>query len=359
MRGTAAARDADGMTLTATTTRLDEIAARADARRDTSEVRFAASMPSRGLAWSWSAPGAHEPYFVASITKLATAAIVFQHVDEGRYALDTPVRELIAPEVVDSLPIAGDAPVAVEHLLAHTSGIPDYFEGAKDPGARMLTRILEHDVGWTQEEAFELARAQRPTRAPGAEGRARYSDTNYQLLEAVIEATDGASYAAAVRRRVCEPLGLHRTYVFTHADLGRYDEIAPVLYGDRTLRIPRAMASVGADGGIVSTVDEQVALGEAFMGGGLFSQAMLERATARWRKMFFPLEYGIGVMRFRMPRALNPVRPMPPFVGHSGATGAVLFHDPRRGLTIAGTVNQLKDRPLAFRVLARLERALR
>ncbi|WP_062525685.1 serine hydrolase domain-containing protein [Demequina rhizosphaerae] len=338
--------------------RLDAIASRAAARPDTTEVRFAASIPGRGFSWQWTEPGARPLYFVASTTKLATAAIVMQHVDEGRYALETPAHTLLAPGTLEDLhPRASE--ITVEDLLAHTSGIADYFEGRGADGTRLYDRIVHADEACNPDQALAMVRGAAPTSRPGDRRRAHYSDTNYQLLHVIVEATDGSTYADAVARRVCAPLGLRDTFVFTPETLARWDEVAPVLHGTRPLRVPRAMASFGADGSLVSTAADQLALLEALVAGRLCSPGLFARMTATWRPMLFPLEYGIGIMRFRLPRWMSPLRPAPPLIGHSGASGAILFHDPERGLTVAGTVNQAKHRSLSFRTLGAIERALR
>jgi len=339
---------------------LDRIAAKAAADRDSSGVRFSVRMP--GLEWSWLDPDAHQQYFIASITKLFTAAIVFQHIDEGRYTLDTPADALLPGGTLAGLQGSGATDrsheVTVRHLLGHTSGIPDYFEDARPSERPILEELLRGDRTWTPVDALDMVRGRQPSRPPGADGRAHYSDTNYQLLQLIIDEQDG-TYRAAVAERVCEPLGLEATWVFGADTIERYDEVEPVHYGEGALRIPQAMASFGADGGIVSTADEQLDFLQAFMGARLFSRDLLQQATHGFRPMFFPLSYGLGVMQYRLPRAFSPFSPMPPLVGHSGATGSVLFHDPDRELFIAGAINQLRRRSQVFKVLSRIERALR
>ena len=47
----------------------------------------------------------------------------------------------------------------------------------------------------------------KPHFPPGSPGRAFYSDTNYQLLGAIIEAVTGDTYGAALEAGICAPLG--------------------------------------------------------------------------------------------------------------------------------------------------------
>ena len=118
--------------------------------------------------------------------------------------------------------------------------------------------------------------------------------------------------------------------------------------------IPKAMASVRADGGIVSTAEDGLSFFQAFMTGKLFPRPYLEEMQQQWNRIFTPLQYGMGIMRFALPRYFSPLRPAPPMVGHSGASGAVLFYAPDVDLYVSGTVNQIKKRSLSYNLMVRL-----
>ena len=64
-----------------------------------------------------------------------------------------------------------------------------------------------------------------------------------------------------------------------------------------------------------------------------------------------PIEYGFGMMRLALPRLYTPFRPIPPVLGHTGSTGSWLFHCPRYGLLLAGTVDEVSAGALPFRVI--------
>ena len=72
---------------------------------------------------------------IGSTTKLFTATAVMLLVDEGRIALDAPVSRYLpaAPKQWDK--------VTIEHLLTHTSGIPNL---TLDSGYWRTTARLEH-----------------------------------------------------------------------------------------------------------------------------------------------------------------------------------------------------------------------
>src|SRR5690606_14038014 len=72
-------------------------------RPDTGVVRFAAQRPSTG--WRWSSGQEDAPFFIASITKLYTTALIIQLVDRGAIALDAPLTAYLPHELVARLHI--------------------------------------------------------------------------------------------------------------------------------------------------------------------------------------------------------------------------------------------------------------
>lgn len=292
------------------------------------------------------------PFFIASATKLYVAAILAQLKDEGRIEWTTPLARYLPGVDLGGLAVlrgrdAADE-ITVQQVMAHTAGLPDYFEGRR-PGGSTFSRALKSDFGWRLDDVLTWSREI----GPGRPGRSRYSDTGYQLLGAVIEHVDGRPFAQSLRKRICEPLGLQDTYVFSREDVDRYASIASLRVGVAQADIPLVMASVQADGGIVSTTSEALRFAEAFFAGALFPASTVDWMASDWHRIFFPLEYGNGVMRFRMPAPLTGFRRVPPFIGHSGASGTVMFRSPDLRLTVAGTVNQIETRSLSFQLLVR------
>lgn len=297
-------------------------------------------------------------FFIASATKLYVTAILAQLHAEGRLTWDAPIAtylpELDLSGLTQQSGHDGAATITVQQVMAHTAGLPDYFEG-KRPGGSTFTRALASDFSWDLDDVLHWSREL----GPGTPGKGLYSDTGYQLLGAVIEALDQRSFAASVAERLCLPLDLTRTYVFSPAGLGGYDQIASLRVGDATARIPQVMASVQADGGIVSTLTDGMTFLDAFFSGRLFARRTLDWIASDWHRIFFPLEYGNGIMRFQMPAAMTGFRRVPPFIGHSGASGTVMFRSEELALTVTGTVNQVRHRSMPFRLLIRTALAAR
>ncbi|MGW0431252.1 serine hydrolase domain-containing protein [Micromonospora sp. NPDC003197] len=344
--------------------KLDRVAARYAAKPRVSAMSFAIEQPSTGFTWHHG--DTDQPYFVASITKLYTVSIIMQLRDEGVLTLDTRAAELLGEETMCGLNVHdghdyGPA-ITVRELLTQTSGIPDYFEQKRPDGGTFLSDMLRADAAWTFENYIEMARAMPSQFAPSTPGKAQYCDTNYQLLGRIIEVATSGSFNDAFRSRIIEPLGLPNTWLFTPHTVHRYDEVATILHGDTPPHIPKTIASFAPDGAVVSTATDQLRLLRAFMGGELFPARYLTEMTAHWNPVFSrlePIDYGIGIMRFKLPRWQSPLAPAPEMIGHSGAFGSVLYYIPERDLYVSGTVNQMHPRSLSHRLLLQLVTQLR
>lgn len=292
------------------------------------------------------------PYFVASVSKLFTTACLAQLRDEGRLDWDAPIAGYLPDLDLTGLAVQDDRDVSgaitVREVMGHTAGLADFFEGPRPDGPTTLERAMEDDFGWTERDVVEWSRIMTPARR----GRGLYSDTGFQLLDSVIQRLDGRSFAESVRVRITEPLGLAGTWVFTPETFDRFDEMAVIRYGDRALRLPKLLASCGGQGGVVSTLRDGVTFVQAFFGGRLFDAELLDEMLTDWHHIFSPLEYGTGVMRFRLPAVLTGFRSYE-FQGHSGASGVVWYRDARSGVIVVGTVNQLKQRQLPYQLMVR------
>lgn len=292
------------------------------------------------------------PFFIASVSKLFTVACLAQLRDEGRLDWDAPIAgylpalDLTGLAVENGRDVSGE--ITVREVMSHTAGLADYFEGPRPDGPTTLERAMAHDFAWTAEEVVEWTRAMTPARR----GRGLYSDTGFQLLDAVVEHLDARPFAASVRARITEPLGLAGTFVYTHDDHERFDEMAVIRHGDVDLHLPLLLASVDGQGGVVSTLRDGVSFLQAFFDGRLFDVTLLDEMLTDWHRIFTPLEYGTGVMRFRLPAVFTGFRSFS-FEGHSGASGVVWYRDARSGVIVVGTVNQLKQRQLPYQLMIR------
>lgn len=202
---------------------------------------------------------------IGSTTKLFTAAAVMLLVDEGKLALDAPVTAYLkdAPRHWDK--------VTIEHLLTHTSGIPNL---SMDSGYWRTTARLDH----TLEELIAPVRARPFDFAPGT--KFAYSNTGFNLLGMVIEAVSGKAYFDFVDERIAKPLNLRHTRESNDKQL-----IAGLVTGYRSGPSPAwplANSNLHAAGGLVSTVDDLASFMLCLQSGALVSPASLTRMNTSY-----------------------------------------------------------------------------
>jgi len=129
---------------------------------------------------------------IGSITKVWTATLAMQLVDEGLLALDAPVRTY-----VPGFTIGDDAAaetITVRQLMCHTSG----FEGD-----------IFTDTGWGDDclERYVAVLVDVPQLLPPGE-MFSYNNAGYSVLGRVIEVLRGRPYDRCLREQLFEPLKL-------------------------------------------------------------------------------------------------------------------------------------------------------
>lgn len=295
-----------------------------------------------------------QPYYIASITKLYVTAIVLSLQKQQRIDINHPINRFLDKDIIEKLLVYKGVDlsekITVKQLLSQTSGLPDYFED-KLRGESLLDELIQgKDRAWSFEDSVNLTKQLKPKFAPGSKGKAHYSDSNFQLLGKVIENICRSSFENVLNSEIIHPLGLANTWLFTHPQDQRP---APIYFKNKPLHIPQAMSSFGADGGIVSTAHESMVFLKAFFGGYFFPKVTLP-AMKQWNSVMFPLEYGTGIMRFKLPRIFSPFRPSPEFLGHSGLSGAFAFYLPEKEAFFTGTVNQVSSPSISFRLMLKV-----
>lgn len=326
------------------------------------------------------------PWFIASITKLFIASTVLRMVEEGELALEDRLVDRLPASLTDRLHVLDEEDwtnqITIEHLLNHASGLPDYIEDypakgrGKDCDGRSLVEILmeDGDRSWSLGETAQWVRERlRPHFAPqpldAKRVRIRYSDTNYQLLIGIMEARRNAPFFQVLEDLILDPLALENTWIPGHPRKGGPEaDVAAIYAGAEVFRLPQFLTAIGD---LNSTCEDLLRFLRDMVGGRLFRDAdTWRRMQARWRRFplpldraalrqpSWPIEYGLGIMRFRPPRIFTPLRPVPGVVGHTGSTGTWLFHAPEPDLYLTGAVNQMTAGPIPFRVVPEILLAL-
>jgi CubicO group peptidase (beta-lactamase class C family) len=255
---------------------------------------------------------ANTEYRIGSITKMFTATLVFQLLEEKRLYLEDKLSAYFP-----QLPNAGE--ITIANLLDHRSGLPDFtkntdFDSWKD-GPRK------------QEELLALITGRKPDFAPNA--KADYNNSNYLVLSLIIEKVTRTPYFVLLDQRIFRRLGLTHTYYAQSPALARY-EAASYHYSDGKWTPDKAvwLDNFRGAGAIVSTPTDLLIFINALFSGKLVTSASLRTME----KMVDG--YGMGMFPFDVAGH--------PGFGHNGKTegfAASLTYYPEDKIAIAYCTN--------------------
>ncbi len=190
------------------------------------------------------------------MSKTWTALAFMQLLDEGKVALDEPVRSYIPTfRVADP---EATARVTPRHLLNHTNGIEEVF-GQPGEGDDVYKRMVEGIADAPQ--VFPLGHTHGYSAALG-----------YAILARIMEVVDGRGWDEIMRRRLIEPLGLSSTST-------RREDVEPERaaagYLVRSLEeppirspMPYLPRAYGPGGNLSSTVGDVLTMARLFLDGG-------------------------------------------------------------------------------------------
>lgn len=316
--------------------------------------------------------GADITFWIASVTKLFIAAAILKLQEKGRLSVNDYLAQHLPTGMLNGLHRTKDGKdhsgsLTIYHLLTHTSGLPDYIE-IKPRGEKNLFDLVleEGDRSWSTDDSLHIVKNESkplfpPQPLDAGKKKARYSDTNFQLLIAVIETVTGRSIDLVFKDMFYKPLCLRNTFHPGSKPLDPELTMIPTWYKDRQLDIPLAMKSFGD---LYSTARDLLCFMRALVSGEAFDHPHTKGLMRNeWHQFGFllspvapgwPIEYGFGMMRFEMPRFFTPLQRIPAVIGHTGANGSWLFYCPDYDFYITGTVSQVLAAAVPFRLIPRV-----
>lgn len=193
---------------------------------------------------------------IGSMSKVWTATLALQLVDEGLLDLDAPIVQVL-PELQ-----LGDPDVAkqvtMRHLLTHTSGIDGDVFTDTGRGDDCLEKYVDLLADVVQNHPLGATWS--------------YCNSGFSLAGRVIEKLTGGTWDQALRDRIITPLGLQNTVTLPEEALLRLAAVGHVSEGEEEPKratiwgLPR---SLGPAGLITSTVADALAFARLHLNGGV------------------------------------------------------------------------------------------
>jgi CubicO group peptidase (beta-lactamase class C family) len=236
----------------------------------------------------------HSVFELASCSKHFTAMGIMILAEKGMLDLTDDVQKFFP-----DLPYNN---ITIEHLLTHTSGLPDYMV--------LLEKYWDKKKIAANKDIIEAFIKYKPKKLfnPGAEFR--YSNTGYALLSSVIEKVSGQTFPDFLRDNIFQPLGMNNTRVYTRRSMNfNIDNYAfGHVYSEKHKRymLPDSLSSynyvyfldaITGDGTVNSTISDLFIWDRALRENKLISAASMEKCyrgyTLRNGKS---TGYGYGLM---------------------------------------------------------------
>jgi D-alanyl-D-alanine carboxypeptidase len=287
---------------------------------------------------------AEDQFQAASITKMLTASTFMTLVEAGLVGLDAAIGRYLPAALTEGL-LDERVACTPRHLLAHSSGIADFF-GDGEPGAGgvlpfVATMRDDPDRLWDPREILAWTRANlRPHFAPG--GGWHYADTGYVLVGLIIEAITGLPLHQAMRTRILDPLGMAHSYMLFREPArpslpGREASVAYA--GDAPYGAQRSVSADWGGGGLVVTAADLARFMRAFADDRIFANPGSRRAMLTWTATGEPgVAYGLGVRHFALADLGMPG--LGELWGHTGFLKSFMLYWPECAAVLCGTLNQ-------------------
>ncbi len=236
-------------------------------------------------------------FSIASMSKTFVSVVMLKLVEQGKLDLDEAIATYLPDDV--SSHITNSNKITVRQLLNHTSGIAEYDESQE---FKQATAHRSRSQPWTAKEAIKYIYDAPPRALPGE--KFIYTDSNYILLELIVEQITEENLAQVTRNFILNPLGLKHT--FTELREPATGKVATG-YGNRNKDGKLAsFAEVNdgnglGDGALVSNAEDLAKFAKALFAKKTLLSPEMTRQMLTFKNKAVSYSYGLGVERFPTP----------------------------------------------------------
>ncbi|TBW28289.1 serine hydrolase [Gramella sp. KN1008] len=250
---------------------------------------------------------------VGSVTKMFTAVMIFQLIEEGSLKLADKLDKYV-PQIPNS------DKISIRDILSHTSGIHDI---TADPKLRP-----ERTASISKEEMLNIISKAESDFEPGT--KFSYSNSGYFVLGYLLEKVTDKSYEENLMERIIEKVGLENSYVASGVTDPDKNESYSYMRFDNWRQVPATHWSIlFGSGSLVSTPDDMARFIQA-----LFNHKLVSQESLSHMKTIQKEGYGMGMETFIFGDRI--------YFGHTGGIdgfGSWLAYQPEEKLAIAYVAN--------------------
>jgi CubicO group peptidase (beta-lactamase class C family) len=227
---------------------------------------------------------------IASVTKLFTAVLILQLVEQRRLDLDQPIKTYL-PDYTSE---AGSR-VTIQQLLNHTSGLPS-FDAVTDQATALRDGMPIYQLPHTSDQLLAQFSSGKLISTPGE--KFNYNNADYVVLGKIISQLYGQPYEQVLKERILDPLHMIDSGVLHHGDI--VDRLADTYWypDDRKVLsrdLPVYPENWYAAGAMYSTTSDLLTFADALLDGRLIAPATLQQMIKPGLD-----EYGDGLWSYQL-----------------------------------------------------------
>lgn len=231
-------------------------------------------------------------FLLASCSKQFTACAIMRLHEQGKLNY--------SDKVITYLPDFPYESITIEHLLTHTSGLPDYFV--------LLDKYWDKSTFATNNDVYDLLKEKKQALLFNPNDDFSYSNTGYVILSVLIEKISGSSYGEFLNDQFFKPLHMNQTVVYNRRkennSLENYAsgyvysrELNKYVLPDslKNYNFVSYMDGITGDDGVSSSIHDLKRWNEALRNTTVLSKESLEIATTKHKLTSGKeIEYGFG-----------------------------------------------------------------
>lgn len=209
--------------------------------------------------------------------------------------------------------------ITIEHLVHHTSGLPDYME--------LFREKMDKNGTITNDDAIELFAKERPELLFEPNEKFKYSNTGYLFLGTIIERVSKTSYANYLKKHIFKPLKMNNTAVlFLYKDKLKVPNLAVAYMQndegnlESDVEYAQYFDGVYGQGRVYSTTEDLLKWTKALQNNTLFTKQQSDKLFANYTlNNNENTEYGFGLF-------LEESEKYGKIINHSGSWGGYITY---------------------------------
>ena len=215
-------------------------------------------------------------YRIGSISKMFTATLIFQLIEEGKLDLSATLDEFFPM-------IPNAEKITIANLLNHRSGIHNFTSDS--------SYLKWNTESRTHSEMIEIISSHKPDFNPGA--KTEYCNSNYVLLGYIVEKIRQVPYNEVLQKQICSKAGLENTYLGGKTDVSKNESFSYQYTSEWEKQPETDMSIPQGAGAVVSTSSDLCKFIIALFSNQLVSDASL--------KSMMNITDGLGMGMMKLP----------------------------------------------------------